>query len=276
MQRISGYYYDKKQEQQEFDFQIASKWEELYAHQAATILEVLSYRKADKHVVGASLLALLYDKNYHILSHLDAEELHSLLPTTNFLLETRPPVKNFYPTLKLNKKVCLAPADDLSNIGFGEWCFAYQAYHYFCLSKQEIYLDKLIAVLYRPANPGMTEDNPGFTGDMRQLFNDNLIITREKAVKDIEHRFKQAVLAWFSSALFNIMQDRKNVFPVNDEPDAEQAPAPEDANRTWFTVFRELIGPKWGTEYVLKHTNALWVLDALEEQQIALDAVKPH
>lgn len=274
MQRISGHYTDKKEREVPFDVQIPSKWEELSAGQASTILEVLSYRKADKYTVAASLMSLLFDKHWHILNNLPAEQLHELMPVTNFILETRPPVKNFYQKLNLRKKVCIAPADDLSNIGFGEWCFAYQAYHYYVLTKNNLYLNKLIATLYRPVIPDLTENDPTYNGDLREPFNENLIISRERAVMEIGIRFRLSILAWFSASLNNIMQDRPNVFPMDEAGDAGSAPVPADERRTWFTVFRELLGPKWGTEEKLKFTNALFVLDGLEEQEIALKAMK--
>lgn len=269
MIRINGNYVEHNQPVP-FDIALPSQWSELSPHQVATILEVLTYKRADKYVIAASLLSLLFDKHYHILTKQSDEYMHSLLPLTNFLMETQPPATNFFPKLKINKKVCLAPADDLSNIGFGEFCFAYQAYCYYTIWKDKRYIDKLIAILYRPANPEMTTESLNYSGDLRQIFNENLVAGRERGIADIELKFKRACLEWFTAAIYNVMSVRPHVFPQTPEGQETETDPPDD-HRTWFTVFRELLGPKWGTEEKLKYTNAMFVLDALEEQHIELE-----
>src|SRR3546814_12375490 len=63
-----------------------------------------SYRKSDPFVISTSLLTALFDaRNYHILRHLPEEELHALVPLTNFLLEERPPLKNLFPKIKIGR-----------------------------------------------------------------------------------------------------------------------------------------------------------------------------
>jgi hypothetical protein len=206
----------------------------------------------------------LFTNQSHILFNLGGEELLALAPLTNFLAETKPEITAPLPELQIGEKRLIPPAADLSNIGFGEWCFAYQAYHYHCASHDEKYLDQLIAVLYRPADPAMNTDRHDYTGDLRYPFNENLIQFREKEIAPLPFIVKQGIHTWFCTALLHIMANRDHLFPETlpgDEPDT-------DSTRTWFTVFRELLGPKWGTEEKLKHTNALFVLDSLEEAQI--------
>jgi hypothetical protein len=269
MRQVSGTYIGKHKKPVPFDVQIPSSWAELGREQAASVLEVLTYKNANKNVIGASLLALLFGDKWEILAYQDNEALYSLLGLTNFLLETQPEAKNNYPAIKLRRKKHIAPADDLNNLSFGEWCFAYQACHYYRLSRDPLYLDKLIAILYRPADKTNKPGTATYTGDHREVFNENLIDLRARSVADVQLRIKQSILAWFSAALYNIMQDRPHVFPQGKDGEEEPAAA-GDENRTWFTVFRELLGPKWGTEKELRHANAIFILDALEEQQIEL------
>jgi hypothetical protein len=266
-----------------FKTQIPGEWAELDSKSFAAIIQVLHFRKADKHTIAVTLLALLFGKgNFHILHHLNDKRpeenfIYDLVPLTNFLLETQPPVKNFFPKLNIRKKVCLAPDDNLGNLSFGEWCFAFQFYHYYSLTQDDQWLNKLIAVLYRPADPEQRPDSVNYKGDCREAFNENLIDKRSLDVAHIQSKFKLAVLAWFSVAVQDLQQYRPHVFPkVEDNPEAaaDRTEQPE-GNRTWLTVFRELLGPKWGTTEQLKNTNAMFILDALEEQQIAyLEAIK--
>ena len=284
MRNLSGTYI-KDNAEKSFAIAVPSAWDELEPHQFATIIQVLHYQKADKYTASVSLLALLFGaKHYHVLRGLQNDDpeqdyLHSLVPLTNFLVEEKPPIKNFFPSLKINKKICLAPAEDLSNINFGEWCFMYQFYQYYLIDQNEHWMNSLIALLYRPADPSQDPDRADYKGDMREVFNENLIAKRAKDVAAIESKFKLAVLAWFTVAIQAVMERRPEVFPMaapdqDDVPMDENSPAEPisqvmPSDRTWLTVFRELLGPKWGTADQLKVTNAMFVLDALEEQQIA-------
>ena len=272
MKHISGHYTPKSGKAVSFDVQIPETWAELNIYQTAALLEVLTHSRLDLSLKGAIFLAILFGKDVHIVYNLPDEELLSLAPLTNFILETDPEAVNPLPEITIAEKPCIAAAADLSNIGFGEWCFAYQVYHFYCSAKDEKLLDQLIAILYRPAAPDMHPEHIDFTGDLRLRFNENHIPARAQAAAALEPIIKHTVLAWFASALFNVMKNRPHLFPQKTE-DELLPPPDQDDHRTWFTVFRELLGPKWGTEAQLKFTNAMFVLDALEEQQI--DGQKP-
>lgn len=270
MKNISGKY-EIKGKSVGFNVDIPSSWEELDRYQFATIIQVLNFRKADPYTISVSLLSLLFgQKNFHILSGLPEEYLYELVPLTNFILEDKPPLKNFFPEINLNKKKHISPDPDLSNLGFGEWCFAFEFYNYYQLTTDIKWLNKLIAVIYRPIDPNEDEDSPKFTGDLRERFNENLIAKREKAVQSLEERIRLAILSWFSVALSHVTADRPNVFPTPRE--GEETPvSPTPDSRTWMSVFRDLLGPKWGTTEELKNTNAMFILDELEERQIEYD-----
>lgn len=273
MRIISGTYI-KNFNEVPFNHQVPGNWQELDAKQFARIIQVLHYSKADKDTISVSLLALLFGKNgWHILENLPDEELYSLVPLTNFIQEQKPPVSNAFPNIKVHKRWLAAPSEDLGNLCFGEWCFAFQFFTYYKLTNDLTWIDKLIACIYRPAGPDQYEDSPEFTGDIREVFNENLIESRAKRIASIPEHFRLSILAWFTLAVQAVMEQRPQVFPVNEidpeQTNSDTAETPEMDSRTWLTVFRELLGPKWGTTNQLKLTNAMFVLDALEEQQIA-------
>lgn len=279
MRNITGYYTKKNGNTVEFNVQVPGSWQELEAHQLATALQVLHYSKADPFVRDTSLLALLFQSHWHILDNLDEEELWGLMPLIAFMLEEPPPAINVFPKLKLRKKWHYAPAQDLSNLTFGEWCFVYHAWHYYTFFKEPEYLDKLIATIYRTIAPG-ADEKLAVDLDVREPFDENMITLRARSLADIQGKFKLAVYAWFTAALMQVMESRPNVFPKpepvhgSEESPAESPQLPDPSDRTWFTVFRELIGPKWGTTEQLKNTNAMFVLDGLEEKQIEYNSMK--
>ena len=283
MKRISGHYLDKNDKQVNFDFEVATSWEELERFQVEIILEILTYKRADRYTVSASLLILLCKMNWLHVASLPDEDIHALVPLTNFLFDTQPPAKNLHPKLTMRKIKYFAPADDLSNIGFGEWCFLAEMLHNYRRSKAgaaatistgqpilpEAFLDKFIMTMYRPADPDQQPGHVNYTGDIREKFNENLINHRAKLITDMHFKIKETILAWFSAALLNIMASRPHLFPIveNKSDSSAEASAKAEIPFTWFDVFREQLGPKWGTTEELKYTNAIFVLDYLEQQQ---------
>jgi len=258
--------YIKDNKEVPFSAEIPSRWEELDAHQYATIVEIRGFSKADPFTMAMSLLTILMGtENYHILYYLPDEDKHSLVTLTDFIMNVSVPVKNFFPKLNLRKKEYFAPSDHLSELNFGEWCFAYQAWDYYTKFKDEQFLNELIAILYRQksTDPMALEK----VGDIREAFNENIISKHAKSVANLQSRIKLAVYAWFTSALTQQMSYRPTAFPVGaadvEEPKEGTAPA------TIFTLFRELLGPKWGTTGVLRLENADFVLDGLEEMRIS-------
>lgn len=288
MKSISGAYI-KDNKEVKFAVKVPQAWDELDRLQFSRVIEILHFKKADKFTVSVSILALLFGQdNWHVLHHLSENKTNSedelnggemitaLIPLTNFVFEDKPSIKNHFPILKINRRKHIAPADDLSNLGFGEWCFAHQYYIYYSLTQDRIWLHKLISVIYRPIDPEQKPDSASYSGDLREKFNENLLEKRALDVAAIEGHMQLAVLSWFSIALAEVQSARPHVFPeVPEIPiDPEQPQEEPDLSRTWLTVFRELLGPKWGTSEQLKFTNAMFILDELEDRHIAFEETK--
>lgn len=269
-------------EGKDYHVEIASNWEELNPNQAASILQTISYKNADATWIKVSVLSLLFtSKNFHILTSLEEDQVYALIPLTDFVFNTKPELKNYFPEINLKKKKHIAPKVDLSNIGFGEWCFAYEYYNWYFKTRNEDFLNKLIATLYRPIDVNSSEDSPEYSGDLREIFNENLIEKRAKSVCSIQTERKTAILTWFSLALLNVMDRFPHVFPkseqdpeiTDEERELVKQQNPEKPTN-WITIFRELLGPKFGTSEQLKFTNAQFVLAYLEEQHIAFKEAK--
>lgn len=269
MREIKGSYVHEKKEVK-FETSIPGNWGELDKYQYSRIRELLTFTKADKYTIAVSLLSLLFGpKNFHILNGLDDELRFELLPLINFIHEEKPPLINFFPKLKINRKEHVSPAEDLSNIGFGEWCFAHQFYIYYVTTRDEAWLNSLVATLYRPLDPSKSETSSDYNGDLRADFNENVLEKAVKSVAAIEFHIKLGVFSWFSIAVEKIADARPHVFPpVPEGVEEEPREMPDKPNENWLTVFRSLLGPKFGTERQLKFTNAMFVLDYLEEQRI--------
>src|SRR5690606_13111795 len=145
--------------------QVPENWSELTVQQFSTVVTVLYFRKADPFVVRTSLLTALFDaKNWHVLQHLPDEFIYELLPLTDWIFTLHPPAENRFPEIRVPDRL-IAPADDLSNLTFGEWCFAHQLLQHYVRTWDDQWLDRLIAVLYRSNDTGRSPKDPDWNGD---------------------------------------------------------------------------------------------------------------
>lgn len=272
MRRINGAY-NYLGKEIIFDTEIPGEWSEMDPHQYATVVEIKTFSKADQYTIAVSMLTALFGpKNYNILLHLDNEQLLSCVGLTDFIYNTPLPVKNFFPKLNIKKKVCYAPSDTIGEVNFGEWCFAYQAWDNYRRYSNDQSLNELVAILYRPqsADPNSMEN----TGDIREPFNENTIEKHSMSAAHIDKKTKLAIYGWYTAALTEQMSYRPVAFPKT-ESESDQNTLEQDP-QTIFTLFREILGPKWGTTNILRNENANFVLDGLEEMRISFkEANKP-
>ena len=260
--------------EKDFSFSIPQNWAELEPLQTAYILETLSYSKADPFTLKTSIMVLVCGpKNFQTLCNMADEDRHTIYNLIDWVFTTRPPAINKFTSLKINKKTYIAPSNTLGNLCFGEWCFAYEFYSAFHKYKSPEYLNKLIATLYRQPLAGITPDSENYNGDLRTPFNENQIDNTAKGVQGIQENIKLTILTWFTSAMLEVMEKRPHVFPKPlPKDESEETTEPNEPNhRTWLTIFRELLGPKFGTSPELKNTPATFVLDYLEEQHISFE-----
>jgi hypothetical protein len=277
MRKISGLYKTERNKRKKFDIEVPGSWDEMQPGQfGAAIFCLQVTTKADPEWIKLSLLALLFEKHWPILAGLTAEEKHELKKElTKFFYDTEPPLKNFFPKLKLKAGELLPAAPDLSNIGFGEWCFLDTYLSYFYRSQgDEEWLDKMIATVYRPVDPESDENSPNYTGDKREPFNENLIPKRVEMLQDMKRNEKMAIFQWLSIAIKQAKDARPDVFPEplkqldeNGKPVPVTSDDEPGADGSWMDIYTDLIGPKFGTSAQLKYTNAFFVLDYLNKAQ---------
>ena len=122
--------------------------------------------------------------------------------------------KNLLPQIRFGrifKRTWHGPADSISNISFSEFIHAETAYDKLLSTSREQYLNRLVAILYRPAG----DDNinsPDFRGDVRRKFNDFLIEKSAKKAASMSKNFKTAVLIYYIGCRYAITRIFPEVF----------------------------------------------------------------
>jgi hypothetical protein len=286
MRKLSGHYKTDRNKIKKYSIEVPGSWDELNPNQFGTAIYLLQVTtQADLQWIKLSLLSLLFEKHWTILQGLSDLDRETLLNgmmdedgnmlfegLPDFFYQTEPPLRNYFPLLKTKSGNLLPSATDLSNICFGEWCFLDTYFEFYFRSHgDEKWLNRMIATAYRLPDPGASENNPDYSGDLRQAFNENLVNIHSEYIKDLPKHTKMAIFQWIAIALKKVKMIRPNVFPqVDPQLDENGKPVPIASNESgssWMDIYTDLIGPKFGTTDQLKKTNAMFVLDYLEKEQ---------
>lgn len=282
MRSISGIYTTSRKKTKKYSIELPGTWEELTPGQFGTAIYLLRVTtKADPDWIRLSLLTLLFQKHWPVLEGVSPDDRQTLLEElTKFFYETEPPLKNFFPHLK--ELHFIGPDTDLNNISFGEWCFLDTYFKYYIQFKDIKWIIRMIATVYRPLDPEAAPQNSTkYTGDLREEFNENLILNRVPAIEALPEKVRMAIFQWLLLALEMVKEQRAEFFPRIQLPlDEDGNPfQPEQSGDSgeggnWIDIFNDLIGPKFGTPDQLKKTNAMLVLDYLNKEQKNYKAMK--
>ena len=191
------------------------------------------------------------------------EYLALLLDTTDFIFES--PVlltKNNFPVIKAGSYVLYGPADEMMGMVQKEFIFADAVFAAWVESRDEKYLNELVAILYRPKGKVdvLTKE---YTGDQRCEFNNLSYDLWKSAVAKLPMKIRQAIALFYQGCRQSWEVKYPNVFEKVEKSDIAHT------HQSWYDVMRELPGEKFGTiserEYVAIDT----VLSELERTIIA-------
>lgn len=233
-------------------YKVAGSFNELSAAQLITVAQLMHLELPKVEMQLRLLLVLLDIKrsprlHWIIRRKVTDEGLSDMLMLTDFLFEDTSFSRNILPQLRLGVfgKV-FGPADGLSNLVFLEFTKTEASYVQFLQTKDEKFLNRLIAVLYRPRKWGFTLLFErlgvfGFerTGDVRARYNDHCLEERAKAIGKLSKPLRLAIFMFYHACRMRIIESNRNVFPEPDEFETK------DANRqpgSWAHVIRTLAG----------------------------------
>jgi len=115
------------------------------------------------------------------------------------------------------RKRYFAPADGLENIDFNEMCQSFTCFEQYLETKEEHWIDELIATIYRPQKPATKENKRSdYHGDIRMplLNHESMVKKRIIRNKDIPAIIKQVTVFWFASCRQKIIDENPEVFSV--------------------------------------------------------------
>lgn len=173
---------------------------------------------------------------------IEPDDLAGLLDATNFLFKKTSKnndpetyqvssnlTVNLIPSFIVNNTEFHGPADMLSNITYAEYIHTETNFFRYYKHQAPVFLDRLIAILYRPKSKSYNPKSIDYNGDIREPFNDFLTDDYAIQIKGLDPAIKSAILLfyegckWFIGKKFPLMHDgdRGNVpddiFMINME-----------------------------------------------------------
>lgn len=183
----------------------------------------------------------------------------NLLSITDFVFQKNGLVLNKIPDISISAtKKIYGPADRLDNISIHEFSFAINYFNLYNTTKDEMYLDYLVCVLYRVKSAGGEE-----RGDIREPFN---MYTADKYLKEIsklDYSYKEAIYLFFQGCLESWLIAFPLVFKRGTEEQKTSA-----TQKTFLDIILNISGGKFGTFNETKNENAYLVLKDLNTELI--------
>jgi hypothetical protein len=137
-----------------------------------------------------------------VLKGMDHEDVYFLCESLNFLFKEVSLTKNLLPVLQTGRRKYFGPADAMMNCTFGEFTMANSLLDSFSKTKEQKYLDEMVAVLYRPRKwfwfirKSFTDNQ-----DPRKLFVNRTLKKRGRMISRLDYEIKYAVFLFFSGVL---------------------------------------------------------------------------
>lgn len=229
--------------------EVAQEWNELTLHQLLELVRLLfsvDLKVTQSQWSYAVLYQLLNIKWYNVrflwnFLHLPKDMIvTALFPLTEFVKKENTLTDFKLTSFRIWFTKYYAPADELNNLTIDEFRFCEPFYVGYKKDKDMDCLDGLIAVLYRKKRKEYYPKAVSYNGDVRQDFNENLIVQHSKKVSKLSLRKKQLIYLTYEGARNKIINECPHLFR-NDE-DKKQG---RDFGMSGLIL--ELSGAKFGT-----------------------------
>ncbi len=136
------------------------------------------------------------------IKRITPEDAYFLCESLDFLFKEVSLTKNLIPVIRTGKRKYLGPADAMMNCTFGEFTMANSLLDSFSRTKEQKYLDEMVAVLYRPRKwfwfiRKTFTDNQ----DPRKRFVNRTLKKRCLRISQLDYEAKYSVFLFFSGVL---------------------------------------------------------------------------
>lgn len=227
-------------------------WNECTLRQLQFISQVIF--SADPNRVKQSreeILVFFLDLKWKVLRNMNQAQLDGLQPAIDFLFKDIALTKNPLPVIQTGRHWLHGPTDELKSITAGEFAFADRFLFAYMKTKEQRFLDLLVATLYRKKNG---------------LFDEEKIEELLPVIARLDNRYKLPILCFYLGSRRHITQSHPAVFPKGGKSKPPKA--------GWLGLFYDMAGPKTGTYGEVAGMKFSVLLSLLEKMQEDADKEK--
>ena len=178
-----------------------SEWNELTKKQVLFISRMF---QGQLSVVDFRLRALFnfLPVRSKVFKRIRQEDVYFLCESLDFLFKEVSLTRNLLPVLRTCKRKYIGPADAMMNCTFGEFTMANSLLNSFSKTKEQKYLDEMVAVFYRPRKwfwfiRKCFTDNQ----DPRKSFVNRTLKKRCRRISRLDYEIKYSIFLFFSGVL---------------------------------------------------------------------------
>lgn len=198
-----------------------------------------------------------------------AEQVTIMLTKLEFLLKETGLTKNPLPVFKIKRTKYYGPADSLYNITLREFIFAEMNFMSFCKGRHVVYLNNLIAILWRPQVKPYEPDSPHYSGDRRERFNDHIFIKRAHRLYKLPLYKKYALFSFYSGARIQLQKE----FPAVFKEDGGSS-NPRNMSKQMISLVKAVNGGDPTKDEALLDINVRSILEEMQTASERVDKIK--
>ena len=182
-------------------YSMPSNWNELTRKQVLFVSRLFQGQLTMADFKLRALFDFLSVKS-KVIKRIHPEDAFFLCETLDFLFSEVSLTSNLLPVFRIGIRKYLGPSNAMMNCTFGEFTMANSLLDTFAKTKEQKYLDEMVAVLYRPRRwfwfilKGFTDNQ-----DPRQRFASRSLKTRCKRMATVDYSTKYSVFLFFSGVL---------------------------------------------------------------------------
>jgi hypothetical protein len=242
---------------------VPADWNELTRAQLLRLVPQLYGAFLDANEQRIQLLSILI--GLPVLTLLGFTDVHlvQLLWLVDYLLEGVGLTQQLLPWVQLpwrqdwRRRRWWGPLQSLRNLTFLEFVYADSYFVAYCQTKDEAWLHKLLAVLYRPQRRRYRPHAADYGGDRRQDFNQYLVAGRAAKLAHLPAAEQLAILTWYRGCREQLEGRFHRVFTPSREEQAK--------TDGWAHVLREISGGPFGTLEETSRQHLHTVLAKMED-----------
>lgn len=182
---------------------MADAWNDLEKKQLFSLMKVLHSEDINPVQLQLRIWKIISSLKWYQFFSLPHHFILNTLHLTDFVFK-----KNRLTSLPFHRfKKKAAPAANFDNLKMKEFVFSEQYHKLFNETEDINYLNKLIAVLFRPENKTHRSGD-----DRREALNENEIPMRAKEIAQWPKAVKWTILTWYSACKKALVEENKEVF----------------------------------------------------------------